>query len=302
MPELPEVEVVRRGLEPFTGGWSIDRVDVREVRSVGRHPGPVSDFIGRLEGRELTRIARRGKFLWWLSDSVDEALVAHLGMSGQILLGNSPDEFGRLCRITLEVSHASHGNKTLGFVDQRIFGYMAIDQLVPTADGYPAGQGTREALIPQRARHIARDPLDPHFDDDAFIARLRKKRTGIKRALLDQTLMSGVGNIYADEALWRVKLHGDTDTSRLAPKTGRALLHAIREVFGQALAEGGTSFDWQYVNVNGHSGYFSQSLDAYGQQGKPCTRCGARIVKEAFANRSSHRCPRCQRLRRDRVG
>lgn len=302
MPELPEVEVVRRGLHPFSDGWRVSRVGVVEPRSLKRHPGPTEDFVHRLTGRLLTSVVRRGKFLWWETDNPELALVAHLGMSGQILIGDHPDDFGKLCRISLTLTHPTEPVTVLGFVDQRIFGYMALDHLVATADGQPAGRGSPTAMIPRSAHHIARDPLDPHFDDEDFVRRLRKKRTGIKRALLDQTLISGVGNIYADEALWRVRLHGDADTSRLAPAKARVLLGAIRDVFTQALENGGTSFDWQYVNVNGQSGYFSQSLNAYGQHGKPCTRCGRAIVKEAFANRSSHRCPRCQRLPRNRVG
>jgi len=301
VPELPEVEVVRRGLEPFTGGWVVDEVHVFEPRSVKRHPGPVEDFIFRLEGHTLTRIVRRGKFLWWELDDQDFALVAHLGMSGQILTGDTPDDFGALCRIALDLTHPEGNTTTLGFVDQRIFGYMAIDDLIATPDGEPGGRGSVRPVVPQTAHHISRDPLDPAFSDDDFVRRLRKKHTGIKKALLDQTLISGVGNIYADEALWRVGLHADRDCSGLGPKKVRELLGAIRDVFAQALEDGGTSFDWQYVNVNGQSGYFSQSLNAYGQHGKPCARCGTKIVKEAFQNRSSHRCPRCQRLRRKPV-
>jgi formamidopyrimidine-DNA glycosylase len=301
VPELPEVEVVRRGLEPFTGDWVVDRVDVREIRSLKRHPGPVEDFVHRLEGRTLRSIVRRGKFLWWQLDGDNTALVAHLGMSGQILIGDTPDDFGKLCRIVLTVSHPRGDTITLGFVDQRIFGYMALDDLVPTPDGKPGGLGSDLCSVPQTAHHISRDPLDPAFADDDFVRRLRRKQTGIKSALLDQTLISGVGNIYADEALWRVGLHYNRACASLPPKKVRELLAAIRDVFAQALDEGGTSFDWQYVNVNGQSGYFSQSLNAYGQQGKPCGRCGAIIVKEAFQNRASHRCPRCQRFGRKPV-
>lgn len=301
MPELPEVEVVRRGLEPFTGEWLVDSVQVAELRSLKRHPGPVEDFVHRLEGRTLRRIVRRGKFLWWQLDEDNIALVAHLGMSGQILSGDTPDDFGRLCRITLDLSHPGGETVTLGFVDQRIFGYMALDDLVPTPDGQPGGLGSDAPVVPATAQHISRDPLDPAFDDDDFVKRLRGKKTGIKSALLDQTLISGVGNIYADEALWRVGLHYNRECAGLAPKKVRELLGSIRDVFAQALHDGGTSFDWQYVNVNGQSGYFSQSLNAYGQQGKPCAKCGAIMVKEAFQNRSSHRCPRCQRLSRKRV-
>jgi len=302
VPELPEVEVVRRGLEPFTGDWRVGAVDVKEIRSLKRHPGPVDDFVHRLEGHTLRQIARRGKFLWWQLDEGTTALVAHLGMSGQILIGDTPDDFGRLCRITLDLYHPGGDTVTLGFVDQRIFGYMALDDLVPTPDGQPGGLGSGLPRIPASAHHIARDPLDRAFDDDEFIRRLRRKKTGVKVALLDQTLISGVGNIYADEALWRVGLHYNRVCDSLPPKKVRDLLGAIRDVFSQALDDGGTSFDWQYVNVNGQSGYFSQSLNAYGQQGKPCAKCGATMVKEAFQNRSSHRCPRCQRLSRKRVG
>ena len=302
MPELPEVEVVRRGLVPFTGSWTIRDVVVREPRTLKRHPGPPEDFIARLRGATLTHIVRRGKFLWWLTDDPDSALVAHLGMSGQLLIGDGPDDFSRLCRVTLDIDNATGEHATLGFVDQRIFGYLAIHPLVDTPDRFPGGHGSTLPRIPETAAHIARDPLDPFFDDDLFVATLRRKHTGVKRALLDQTLISGVGNIYADEALWQVKVHGEREASSLGPKTIRGLLQAVRDVFGRALEEGGTSFDWQYVNVNGQSGYFSQSLNAYGQQGKPCSRCGSRIVKEAFANRSSHRCTRCQRLPGKRVG
>lgn len=302
MPELPEVEVVRRGLAPYTGSWQVQQVDVFEPRSLRRHPGSPEDFRQKLAHRTLARVARRGKFLWWTTDDPELALVAHLGMSGQILIGAHPGDFGKLCRVALELADDDGSGVVLGFVDQRIFGYLALDTLVATPDGHPAGEGTSEPLIPSSAAHIARDPLDPFFDDDLFVSRLRRKHTGIKRALLDQTLISGVGNIYADESLWRVGLHGEADTSRLSRPKAQSLLSAIRDVFTQALEDGGTSFDWQYVNVNGQSGYFSQSLNAYGQQGKPCSRCQTIIVREAFANRSSHRCPRCQRLPRKQVG
>jgi formamidopyrimidine-DNA glycosylase len=302
VPELPEVEVVRRGLEPFVGDWTIDEVRVIESRSLRRHPGSVADFVGRLEGTTLREVVRRGKFLWWLTDDPEWALVVHLGMSGQILIGDAPDDFGRLCRVSFGLSGPLGVTGALGFVDQRIFGHMALDPLVPTGDAGPGGVGSVAPVLPSTVAHIARDPLDPLFDDQAFMARLRKKKTGIKRALLDQTLISGIGNIYADESLWRARLHAETDTSVLTKAKVSELLDAIRDVLRGALAEGGTSFDWQYVNVNGQSGYFSQSLAVYGQQGKPCPRCGRAVVREAFMNRSSHRCPSCQRAMRNRIG
>jgi len=300
MPELPEVEVVRAGLEPALRGARIDRVDVVEPRSLKRHPGPPEDFIERLEGQVVEAAIRRGKFLWFPLHGTQEALVVHLGMSGQVLLGDESADFGSLLRIRFDITTGQGDPMVVGFVDQRIFGSMAIDELIPTRDGAPAGTGSDDSRIPRSVAHIQRDPLDPHFDDRAFSRALRAKNTDIKRALLDQNLMSGIGNIYADEALWGAKLHYLTPTKRLTPARVRELLGEVRAVLQKALAEGGTSFDSQYVNVNGQAGYFAHSLHAYGRQGTPCDRCGGIIRREPFMNRSSHRCPSCQRTPRNR--
>ncbi len=224
------------------------------------------------------------------------ALVTHLGMSGQVLLrepGSDPDG---LLRIRMGIEHPVHGELVVAFVDQRIFGSMAVDRLVPTPDGHAGGRGSDAASVPTQVAHIARDPLDPAFDDELLLDRLARRRTGIKRALLDQTLVSGIGNIYADEALWAARIHYAHPTDALARGRALRLLAEVRQVLARALAEGGTSFDAQYVNVNGASGYFSHSLNAYGQQGRPCPRCGTPIVREAFMNRGSDLCPRCQVL------
>ena len=300
MPELPEVEVVRRGLEPALTGATLDRIDVVEPRSLKRHPGPPEDFIHRLEGQVLDCAIRRGKFLWFPLWGTHEALVVHLGMSGQVLLGNEDTDFGSLLRIRLDITTSGGNPRVVGFVDQRIFGSMAIDELIPTREGTPAGRGADDNRIPRSVSHIARDPLDPHFDDVSFSKALRKKNTDIKRALLDQNLISGIGNIYADEALWGARLHYLTPTSRLSAAKVRLLLTEVRAVLEKALVEGGTSFDSQYVNVNGQAGYFAHSLHAYGRQGTPCDRCGATLRREPFMNRSSHRCPSCQRTPRNR--
>jgi formamidopyrimidine-DNA glycosylase len=313
MPELPEVEVVRAGLEPAVTGATVSAVTVFDERSLRRHPGPSEDFTDRLAGRSIVGASRRGKFLWLplgpplsspplssppLSSPVveadaaapaPEALVVHLGMSGQVLLRDRVTD-DRLTRIRLDIEHPLHGPLRLNFVDQRIFGSMAIDLLLPTADR--AGQ-----LVPSQVAHIARDPLDTHFDDALFFARLAKRNTGIKRALLDQSLISGIGNIYADESLWASRIHYDQPTSTLSRPRAKVLLAEVRVVLARALAEGGTSFDAQYVNVNGASGYFSHSLNAYGQQGKACPRCGRPITRESFMNRGSHFCAFCQRVR-----
>ncbi len=293
MPELPEVEVVRGGLVPAVTGARVTRVRVFDERSLRRHPGPPEDFVERLAGAVLAGPSRRGKYLWVPLAGADEALVVHLGMSGQVLLRDPGAELAKLTRIVLDLDQPGHGPLRVDFVDQRIFGSMALDPLVAAADA----PGER---IPASVAHIARDPLDPRFDDRAFLDRLARRDTTIKRALLDQTLVSGIGNIYADEALWASRIHYDQPTRTLSRPRARTLLAEVRAVLVKALAEGGTSFDAQYVNVNGASGYFSHSLNAYGQTGRPCPRCGTPIVREVFMNRGSHFCPRCQRIRMSR--
>ncbi len=230
----------------------------------------------------------------------EEALVAHLGMSGQMLLRAPDAPVERLTRAQLLLEHPAHGPLRLDFVDQRIFGSLAIDDLVVTRDGRAAGfAGASPAgdRIPTAVAHIARDPLDPELDQPAALAALRRGASAIKRVLLDQERLSGIGNIYADESLWAARLHPEQPASTVSARKARELLEAVRAVLRKALAEGGTSFDAQYVNVNGQSGYFSHSLNAYGQHGKACPRCGGLIIREQFMNRSSHFCPRCQRLR-----
>jgi formamidopyrimidine-DNA glycosylase len=290
MPELPEVEVVRHGLEPAVTGATVTRVEVLDARSLRRHEGPAEDFVDRLTGARFLVPQRRGKFLWIPIDGAAEALVVHLGMSGQVLLRDPGAERDRLTRIVLDVDRPGHGPVRVDFVDQRIFGSMALDVLVPARD-HP------EQLVPSQVSHIARDPVDPLFDDALFLRRLAAKDTGIKRALLDQTLVSGIGNIYADEALWAARIHYDQPTRALSRPRAKTLLAEVRLVLGRALVEGGTSFSSTYVNVNGASGYFSHSLNAYGQHGTPCPRCGRPIVREDFMNRGSHFCPFCQRIR-----
>lgn len=296
MPELPEVEVVRAGLEPAVTGAVIASVDVRDERALTRHTGGAAHFEAELAGRRISSAVRRGKFLWMpVSDA--EAIVTHLGMSGQMLLRvpGAPEE--RHERIRIELEHPVHGPLSVVFADQRTFGSLAVDTLVDTADGAAAGRGSDLARVPTQVAHIARDPLDPAFRADRFRARLARTASGIKRVLLDQTVASGIGNIYADEALWAARIHPETPADRLSTQAVRRLLGEVRSVLAKALAEGGTSFDAQYVNVNGQAGYFAHSLNAYGRGGKPCPRCGKPIVRESFMNRSSHYCPRCQRRR-----
>jgi formamidopyrimidine-DNA glycosylase len=289
VPELPEVETVREGLQRWIAGRTVASVEVRHPRSVRRHVGGGRDLAARLTGLTFEAAARRGKYLWLPLAGPDgsrgECLVAHLGMSGQMLVrpSDAPDEKHLHVRITF-----TDGGPHLRFVDQRTFGGIQLDQLVPTAD-------RADEYLPAQIAHIARDPMDPHFDDALFTARVRRRDSEIKRALLDQSLVSGVGNIYADESLWRAKLHGLRRTGALTRPIVAGLLAEVRAVLEEALRAGGTSFDALYVNVNGESGYFDRSLAVYGQEGRPCPRCGTGIRRIAFMNRSSFFCPTCQR-------
>jgi formamidopyrimidine-DNA glycosylase len=311
VPELPEVEVVRRGLARWLTGALLRDVEVLHLRPVRRHEAGPADLAARLDGVRVTDVVRRGKFLWLALDS-HEALVAHLGMSGQLLLQppDAPDEKHLRVRVGLDTDGEAAGRE-LRFVDQRMFGGLHVVPLVDTPDGLPGGAGglgdvaveggtTPSApLIPPPVVHIARDPLDPAFDTTGFAARVRGRRTGLKRALLDQTLVSGVGNIYADEALWRSRLHYARPTRTLPRPAALDLLGHVRDVMRAALCEGGTSFDSLYVDVNGESGYFDRSLAVYGREGRPCPRCGALVRRDAFMNRSSFTCPVCQRTPRN---
>jgi formamidopyrimidine-DNA glycosylase len=276
VPELPEVETVRLGLQRGLAGRTIAEVAVTHPRAVRRHTAGSDDFAGRLAGRTILSARRRGKYLWLPLDSGD-ALTGHLGMSGQLLVVPGDGPLQRHLHVRLRFAD---GGRELRFVDQRTFGGLLV---VP--DGEP---------VPPLLAHIARDPLDPEFDDDAFVERVRRRRTGLKRALLDQTLVSGIGNIYADETLWRAQLHGERPTDRLTRPAVRQVLQQARDVLGEAVAAGGTSFDALYVSAEGVSGLFEQSLNAYGREGEPCARCGAPIRRESFMNRSSFSCPRCQ--------
>jgi formamidopyrimidine-DNA glycosylase len=283
VPELPEVEVVRQGLERGVTGRMLASVEVLHPRAVRRHEAGAADFAARLAGRTVTAARRRGKYLWLPLDS-EEALTGHLGMSGQLLVVPPDKPVEPHLRVRMRFAD---GGRELRFVDQRTFGGL---QVVPQVAGVPAS-----------VLHIALDPLDPAFDDDAFVEGLRRRRTGVKRALLDQTLVSGIGNIYADEALWRVPLHGARPTETLPRPTARALLGHVRDVLSESLAQGGTSFDALYVSTEGISGLFERSLNAYGRRDEPCQRCGTPVRRDAFMNRSSFTCPRCQpRPRRGR--
>jgi len=281
MPELPEVEVVRRGLQAHIAGRTITAVQVHHPRAVRRHELGAADLTARLLGARIMGTDRRGKFLWLTLENdgvTDTALVVHLGMSGQMLLG--PLERTEHLRIAAVLDDGT----ALSFVDQRTFGAWQLADLV-SVDG---------SRVPEPVAHIARDLMDPCFDRDAVITVLRRKHSEIKRQLLDQTVASGIGNIYADEALWRAGVNGARIAEKLTRRQLGKLLDSAAEVMREALGQGGTSFDSLYVNVNGQSGYFDRSLNVYGREGRNCHRCGAVIRRDKFMNRSSFYCPRCQ--------
>jgi formamidopyrimidine-DNA glycosylase len=281
VPELPEVEVVRRGLDAHVVGRTLASVEVLHPRPVRRHLAGAEDFAALLTGRTVLAACRRGKYLWLPLDSGD-AVLAHLGMSGQLLVqpASAPPERHLRVRFGLAGPGGGPEQPELRFVDQRMFGGLSVS---------PGG-----ADLPPEIAHIARDPLDPLFDDDRFVATARRRASEVKRILLDQGVVSGIGNIYADEALWRARMHGSRPGTGLRPSQLHRVLAEVRAVMAAALEQGGTSFDSLYVNVNGESGYFDRSLHAYGQEGSPCARCGTPIRRTRFMNRSSYFCPRCQ--------
>ncbi len=279
MPELPEVETIRLGLDPHVRGRRITGARVLRDRAVRRQPGGEAEFADRLVGRTITGTGRRGKFLW-LSLDDESTLLIHLGMSGQLIIPGPDTPPSPHVRAVVELD-----GRTLQFRDQRTFGWVwACDA---DADG-----------VPVPAAHIARDLMDPLVDPVALAHVIRRRSSGIKRVLLNQEVVSGIGNIYADEMLWAARVHGETPADEVSVRTLAKLLRAGREVMGRAIEVGGTSFDALYVNVNGESGYFARDLEAYGREGEPCGRCGAPIVRATFMNRSSFFCPRCQRLPR----
>ena len=282
MPELPEVEVVRRGLERHVVGRTIDSVQMLHPRALRRHVAGPDDFAAAVRGREITGALRRGKYLWLPVG--DDALLAHLGMSGQLLVGDPSRPLSPHVRVRLTFADSG---PDLRFSDQRTFGHLSL--------------AVGGAVLPAAIAHIAPDPLEPAFDLAAVTARIRSRRSGIKRALLDQSLVSGIGNIYADEALWRACLHWAREAQMLRPGQITKLFGAVQEVFAESLSAGGTTFDSLYVNVNGQSGYFERSLNVYGRAGQPCRRCGTAVRRDPFMNRSAFSCPRCQPRPRTRL-
>jgi formamidopyrimidine-DNA glycosylase len=279
MPELPEVETVRRGLHHLVSGYRI-------VQATDLHPRALKSEslapLSSLQGARITGTGRRGKFLWITIDR-PLVLVAHLGMSGQFLIAQKDRPAAKHVRAHFALKKSLR-KLDLVFNDQRTFGWLSVEEI---NDG-----------VPTSASHIARDPFDPDFDFHATVTKLAKRNVRIKSALLNQEIMSGVGNIYADEALWRAQVHPESVTSEMSVKKIGSVIEYATEVMAEAIAQGGTSFDDLYIDVNGESGFFDQSLSAYGREDEPCPRCGTLIKRIVISARSSHFCPRCQRKKK----
>ena len=276
MPELPEVETVRRGLHTIITGFRIadaQSLHPRAMKSESIAP------LASLNGAKITGTNRRGKFMW-LTLNRPYVLTAHLGMSGQFLIHQPNRPKATHIRAQFQLKKSLR-NLELVFNDQRTFGWLSIEETTNN--------------IPTSALHIAPDPFDPSFDIDATMNNYLRRTIKIKTALLNQEIMSGVGNIYADETLWRAKIHPETLTSDLTKKKIATIIETATTVMQEAINQGGTSFDDLYINVNGESGFFEQSLNAYGQEGEPCPRCGTPIKRISFGQRYSHFCPKCQK-------
>lgn len=274
VPELPEVETIRAGLASNLGGVTLTGVRVLHPRPVRSHPGGPDGFASDLAGRIVTAVRRRGKYLWLAFDDGD-ALLVHLRMSGQFRWDDPSFPLQRHTRVVFDTD----AGRQLRYLDQRMLGGLGLSH--------------GGAELPPEVAHIAVDPFDPAYDADRVAAVVRTRRAPVKALILDQRIVSGIGNIYADEALWRARVHYATPGRVLGARVTDVLTRA-REVMGEAIGRGGTSFDTLYVNVNGESGYFARNLDAYGRQDLACRRCGAPIVRERFGGRSSFRCPLCQ--------
>jgi len=290
MPELPEVETVARDLDRWVAGARIADARVSWERTI-RHPQPVERFVAEVSGSTIARVRRRAKTVLIHLDDGRVVTVA-LRMTGALIVAPPATPDDPYARVVFQLADG----RQLRYRDVRKFGRIGLWE----GGGLRARQGWRiaEGRAPYRvgdifARH-GPEPLSRSFSSKRFAERLRHRSGRLKSLLLDQSFVAGIGNIYADEALWRAQVHGEREAAALSkPALGRLIEHA-RDVMLEALGQGGTSFDALYVNVNGASGYFDRSLSSYGRDGRPCPRCGTLIRREAFMNRSSYSCPRCQ--------
>jgi len=247
--------------------------------------GPKYRDVQRAQGQRIEAVLRRGKFLILPLSGGDEAIV-HLGMTGVVTTEWPGDRQAAHERVRLELSGAPPS--CLHFVDPRRFGRF----LVVSAGRYD-GLPTLAALGPE--------PLDDGFTDEVFLAALRRSRMAIKTYLLSQRPVAGVGNIYADEALWRARVHPETPAAALSPRRARELRSAIRAVLAASIQAQGTTLN-DYRTVNGEVGAYLDQLDAYGHAEDPCPRCGTSLRRSVVGQRGTVHCPRCQPRPRGTAG
>lgn len=300
MPELPEVEVVRRGLEKQLIGAQIEKVEVFFPGSLRGQDE--KRFSEALEGWTITNAVRRGKFLWLLGEDEEGkqtlySLVIHLGMSGQLLINKPKIELSRRNQGHLRVRLTLKDGRTVNFVDQRTFGRMVVEPLVETKDKKPAGIGAESHLIPRNVEvNVARDVLDPHADFKEVAEKIHQRKSSIKHSLLDQRLVSGIGNIYADETLFAARISPAQSAKTLTEERIEEIFKVSGKIMKAAIKQGGTSFDELYVDTSGNPGYFEQELKVYGRGGEPCKVCGTTLKKLQQSGRNATYCPQCQAL------
>lgn len=277
MPELPEVETVRRDLEKEVTGKKIKEVTVTGHRTVRRRP---AEFKERLEGRKVTGVDRRGKYLVVKLDGPD-VLVIHLRMSGQLLKASPKDPVDKHTHAVL--SFAPPQPVQVRFVDPRTFGELFVTS--PDA---------MEEVVPELA-HLGFDPLETPMSWDRFGLLVRARKTKLKALLMDQTFIAGIGNLYADEILHAAGLRYDRDSSTIGPQEARRLWRAMTEVLGEAVKARGSSLaDEQYVDLYGRTGKYQEQHQVYAREGQRCLRCRGTITRVKFQQRSTYFCPSCQ--------
>lgn len=281
MPELPEVETVRRRLGAHIEGHLITSVEGEGGRLVRNNPQGIADLHVHLPGAEISRVERRGKFMWLCLRERDLALVIHLGMSGQVRVAKTSR--GQLARHE-HLRLIFDDGRRVSFVDPRTFGHVTLSGLITDANG---------RLIPELARKIAPDPFED-ISLDPTIQKIRRSRRPIKTVLLDQAVISGIGNIYADEALFLSGIHGTRGGDSLEEDTLKEIVENARVVMGRALAMKGTSFDSAYVTADGEPGEYGRALRVYRRSGRACPECGDRIQRMVIHQRSHFFCPTCQ--------
>jgi formamidopyrimidine-DNA glycosylase len=271
MPELPEVETVRRGIAPLVLHREVVAVVVRDARL--RWPVP-ANLAEHLVGRPFVELRRRGKYL--LLRNAAGWLILHLGMSGHVRCLPATTPAGRHDHVDIVFCDG----RCLRLNDPRRFGALL----------WTAEEPARHPLLAS----LGPEPLEPGFDGDYLYGRSRGRRVAVKNFIMDHRIVAGVGNIYASEALFRAGIHPGRPAGRIARQRYERLAEALRQVLTEAIEAGGTTLR-DFADENGRPGYFAVQLSVYGRTGEPCPNCDRAIACEKIGQRSSYFCPRCQR-------